>query len=145
MASAWGASWGSAWGDSWGAVVSVSVGGGIGHGRKSAKKKNRLYLERDSQILLFSSKKQIEAFLEAEKPLDDGFIPVKKKSRVRPKVIKLDEIKEHIPEVRVEYLVQQQDFDELLLIQAKILNGRIAEYLRMMQDERDIEILLLAS
>lgn len=119
--------------------------GGLGGSKKRKKAGTRLYLERDGQILLFSSKKQIEAFLEAEKPLDDGFKPVKKKSRVRPKVIKLDEIKQHVPEVTVEYLVQQKDFDELLLIQAKILNGRIAEYLRMMQDERDIEILLLVS
>ena len=116
--------------------------GGVGKGKK------KLYLERDGKILLFYSKNQIESYLEAEelaeKVFNDGFKP--KKSRIKPKVIDVEELKSVLPQEvkRIEYLFEIKDIDELLVIQRAILDGEIKRYLRTIEDESDIEILLLS-
>jgi len=114
----------------------------------SSGRKVRRYLERDGKILVFSSAKQIEAYLEAEAEANrvfaDGFKP--KKIRIKPKVIDVEFLKTALPQEvkRIDYLFETKDIDELLLIQAAILNGEIRRYLKMIEDENDIEILLLS-
>jgi len=120
--------------------------GGLGGSKKRKKAGTRLYLERDGQILLFSSKQQVEAYLEAEAQVDyaDGFKP--KKRRFKPKVLDAEVLKSGLPEEsrRIDYLFEIKAVDELLLIQSKILDMGIKRYLRMIEDENDIEILLLS-
>lgn len=124
-----------------------------GGGKSKSRKTNRkTYIERDGKILVFANQRQAESYLKAEAEAEaegsqvfaDGYKP--KKKRINPQVIEVDALKAAIPQEvkRINYLFEIKNFDELFWIQAAVLSGKVGQYLKMIEDENDIEVLLLS-
>jgi len=114
------------------------VGGGV-------RKKRRIYLERDKQILLFESQEQLNAYLDYEQSREvkrpkkaKQAKQVKQVKPVKPVVVDLPKLQEYVvvtkqPE-NVFELLESRDYEILLDI--------YDAYTRWL-DEQDVEVILL--
>ena len=128
MASAWGVSWGAYWGNSWG---SVSVASQNHAGRK--KRKRKVFVELDGQILLFDKASEAYSYLkslEKEATVVSALTgkklkkPVKVVSEFKPEVISVPQITAYVEDQRllvdVELLIKQLNFNRLIELQEQM-------------------------
>jgi hypothetical protein len=105
----------------------------------------KAYLKRGNEILVFNSDDEKERFLDAETQTKEAIEKAKTTRKIvvkrGPRPVETVELKglqkqanSYEIEADIAKLVAQQDFERVLLIQARI---------REMQDEEDLEILLL--
>lgn len=131
--------------------------GGSGKGKKPV---SRVYIKRDDRILVFANERQAQAYVEAEKAIEEAKKPKqypKKKKKTKEKIEQVETVTQPEEVITLDYVriileqysiplpsVDKYEINALMAIYNHALHiNEINSINRELEDEDDIEVLLL--